>query len=97
MFVCQCKEDYDTLNHNINDNPGLGRKAFIPTWWRQGTEAELNPPPMARDELKERGFDGYALDFVECADGLRWFLQRELNMHRTVGLFLFTAALCAIR
>ncbi|KAJ7619283.1 P-loop containing nucleoside triphosphate hydrolase protein [Roridomyces roridus] len=83
MFVCQCQEDYNTLNHHINDNPGLGRKAHIPTWCRPGSEADLAPPPMNREELKARGFDGYALDFVECPDGLKWYLQKDLNMHRT--------------
>ncbi|KAJ7773680.1 hypothetical protein DFH07DRAFT_801525 [Mycena maculata] len=83
MFVCQCKEDYDTLNYHINDNPGLGRKAKVPTWFRPGTEADLVGPPMSREELKTRGFDGYAIEYVHCPDGMRWYLQRELNMHRT--------------
>ncbi|KAJ7760373.1 hypothetical protein B0H16DRAFT_1719878 [Mycena metata] len=83
MFVCQCKEDYDTLNKEINDSQGLGRKARVPTWFRPGSEEDLAPPPMGTEELKERGFDGYAIDYVECPEGMRWFLKRELNMHRT--------------
>ncbi|KAJ7764112.1 P-loop containing nucleoside triphosphate hydrolase protein, partial [Mycena maculata] len=83
MFVCQCKEDYDTLNDCINDRPGLGRKAKVPTWFRPGTDADLVGPPMAREELAARGFDGYAIEYVQCPEGMRWFLQRELNMHRT--------------
>ncbi|KAJ7812952.1 hypothetical protein B0H13DRAFT_2143472 [Mycena leptocephala] len=83
MFVCQCKEDYDLLNHTINDNPGLGRKARVPTWFRPGSENDLAPPPMSTEELKERGFDGYAIDYVNCPEGLKWYLKRELNMHRT--------------
>ncbi|KAK7023765.1 structural maintenance of chromosomes protein 5 [Favolaschia claudopus] len=83
MFVCQCKEDYDLLNHLINDNPGLGRKARVPTWYRPGTENDLTPPPMTPDELAQRGFDGYAIDYVDCPEGLKWYLKRELNMHRT--------------
>ncbi|KAJ7180479.1 P-loop containing nucleoside triphosphate hydrolase protein [Mycena filopes] len=83
MFVCQCKEDYDTLNRLINDTQGLGRKARVPTWFRPGTEDDLVEPPMSPDELKDRGFDGYAIDYVECPEGMRWFLKRELNMHRT--------------
>ncbi|KAJ7043397.1 hypothetical protein C8F04DRAFT_1072037 [Mycena alexandri] len=83
MFVCQCKEDYDTLNREINDSQGLGRKARVPTWFRPGSEEDLAPPPMGTEELKERGFDGYAIDYVECPQGMRWFLKRELNMHRT--------------
>ncbi|KAF8187572.1 P-loop containing nucleoside triphosphate hydrolase protein [Mycena galopus ATCC 62051] len=83
MFVCQCQEDYELLNSSINDAPGLGRKARIPIWYRPGTEADLTPPPMPLDELAQRGFDGYAIDYVECPEGLRWYLKRELNMHRT--------------
>ncbi|KAJ7095537.1 hypothetical protein C8R44DRAFT_813419 [Mycena epipterygia] len=83
MFVCQCKEDYDTLNNNINDNQALGRKVRIPTWCRPGHEQDLTPPPMEPAELAQRGFDGYAIDYVDCPEGLKWYLKRELNMHRT--------------
>ncbi|KAJ6450163.1 hypothetical protein C8R45DRAFT_883718 [Mycena sanguinolenta] len=83
MFVFQNKEDYDTFNNAINDNPGLGRRVRIPTWFRPGTEEDLTPPPMPRDELVQRGFDGYAIEYVECPQGLHWYLKRELNMHRT--------------
>ncbi|KAF7362946.1 Structural maintenance of chromosomes protein 5 [Mycena venus] len=83
MFVCQCKADYDLLNSSINDNNGLGRKAKVPTWYRPGSENDLAPPPMPPAELEQRGFDGYAIDYVECQEGLKWFLKRELNMHRT--------------
>ncbi|KAF7374118.1 Structural maintenance of chromosomes protein 5 [Mycena sanguinolenta] len=83
MFVFQNKEDYDVFNNAINDNPGLGRRVRIPTWYRPGTEEDLNPPPMPRDELMQRGFDGYAIEYVDCPQGLHWYLKRELNMHRT--------------
>ncbi|KAJ7098489.1 P-loop containing nucleoside triphosphate hydrolase protein [Mycena belliarum] len=83
MFVCQCKEDYETLNSAINDNQGLGRRARVAVWFRPGTKADLNPPPLSDDELRRFNFDGYAIDYVQCAEGLRWFLMRELNMHRT--------------
>ncbi|KAF7374162.1 Structural maintenance of chromosomes protein 5 [Mycena sanguinolenta] len=49
-FVFQCQEDYNTFNTAINDNPGLGRRARVPTWFRLGTENDLTPPPMPRDE-----------------------------------------------
>jgi len=29
MFIAQCKEDIDTLNHHINNTQGLGRKAHM--------------------------------------------------------------------
>lgn len=42
------------------------------------------PVLMGAVQLSELGFDGYALDYVNCPDGLRWYLERELNMHRVV-------------
>ncbi|KAJ7078123.1 P-loop containing nucleoside triphosphate hydrolase protein [Mycena belliarum] len=83
MFVCQCNEDYETLNSAINDNQGLGRRARVAVWFRPGTKADLNPPPLSDEELRRFNFDGYAIDYVQCAEGLRWFLMRELIMHRT--------------
>ncbi|KAJ7056762.1 P-loop containing nucleoside triphosphate hydrolase protein [Mycena amicta] len=86
MFVCQCQEDYNTLNRSLNDNPEFARNGRrIPTWFRPGAEraaTELQGPPNTREELKAMGFDGYALDYVECPEGLKWFLQKDLNLHR---------------
>lgn len=36
--------------------------------------------------MQRAGFDGYALDFVKCSDGMRWFLQ-NMGLHKTVGNF----------
>lgn len=33
--------------------------------------------------MRQLGFDGYALDYIDCPDGLLWFLQKDANMHRT--------------
>ncbi|KAJ7183001.1 hypothetical protein C8R43DRAFT_1145589 [Mycena crocata] len=83
MFVCQCPEDYETFNNLVNDNPGLGRRVRVPTWCRPGAVADLAPPPMSKDEMETHGFDGYAIEYVDCPEGLKWYLMRELNMHRT--------------
>ncbi|KAH0588207.1 hypothetical protein H2248_006920 [Termitomyces sp. 'cryptogamus'] len=80
-FVCQCREDSNTLNQEINDRGVLGKGVRIATWYRP--PSQLAPPPMSRDEMAEMGFDGYLLDYVECPQGMRWWLQRELNFHRT--------------
>jgi len=29
-------------------------------------------------------FDGYAMDYIDCPEGMRYFLMKELNLHRTV-------------
>jgi structural maintenance of chromosomes protein 5 len=34
--------------------------------------------------MNELGFDGYALNYVDCPDGLLWFLKKDVNLHRTV-------------
>ncbi|KAF7364507.1 Structural maintenance of chromosomes protein 5 [Mycena venus] len=77
------KQITDATVFCINDNQGLGRKARVPTWYCPGSEDDLAPPPMQPDELAQCGFDGYAIDYVECSKGLKWYLMRELNMHRT--------------
>ncbi|KAI6034873.1 hypothetical protein F5J12DRAFT_2067 [Pisolithus orientalis] len=42
---------------------------------------------MSKEELQDLGFDAYAIDQIDCPDGLLWYLRREVNMHRTaVGL-----------
>jgi len=35
--------------------------------------------------LRTHGFDGYALDYIECPEELKWFLQVN-GLHRTVRL-----------
>ena len=36
--------------------------------------------------MKQHRFDGYALDFVDCPEGMKYFLMRDVNLHRTVGV-----------
>ncbi|EGO27756.1 hypothetical protein SERLADRAFT_354935 [Serpula lacrymans var. lacrymans S7.9] len=88
-LVVQCPEDYDTLNHYLNDTDkaGLRKGARINTWFRPKQENMLVGPPMSPDEMASLGFDDYAINYVDCPDGLLWFLKKELNMHRTaIGL-----------
>ncbi|KAF5388335.1 hypothetical protein D9615_000804 [Tricholomella constricta] len=80
-FVCQCQEDSDVFNYHINDNGALGRKVRVATWFRP--QQQLPPQPLSREEMAMLGFDGYVLDYVECPEGMRFWLQRELNFHRT--------------
>jgi hypothetical protein len=34
--------------------------------------------------MRELGFDGYAIDFIDCPQAMRGFLMRECQLHRTV-------------
>jgi len=34
--------------------------------------------------MHELGFDGYAIDFIDCPEAMRGFLMRECQLHRTV-------------
>ena len=36
-------------------------------------------------QLQQLHFDGYALDYVDFPEGMRWFLSC-MNLHRTVGI-----------
>jgi hypothetical protein len=38
--------------------------------------------------MREIGFDGYAIDFVDCAPAMRSFLTRDCQFHRTVSAYL---------
>ncbi|KAF9528049.1 P-loop containing nucleoside triphosphate hydrolase protein [Crepidotus variabilis] len=82
-FVAQCQEDVDTLNHSINDEGALGRKARITTWFRPYDPQTIVPPPMSQEELELLKFNGYAIDYVDCPDAMKYFLRKELNLHRT--------------
>jgi hypothetical protein len=35
-------------------------------------------------QLRAFGFDGYAIEYVDCPDGLLWYLHMEIKLHRTV-------------
>ena len=40
-------------------------------------------------QMGNMGFDGYALDYVDYPAGMKWFLMREVNLHRAVNCHLF--------
>ncbi|KAI0340832.1 P-loop containing nucleoside triphosphate hydrolase protein [Trametopsis cervina] len=81
-FVAQCEEDYQLLNRLVADTPeALGRKARINTWFR--TQGRNQQPPVSVEELNRLGFDGYAMDYIDCPDGMRWWLQSAVGLHRT--------------
>ena len=85
-FVAQCEEDYQLLNRLcVDTNEALGRKVRINTWYRVHDESKLLPPPVPAEQLQAYGFDGYAIDFIDCPEGLRWFLCSEVRLHRTVS------------
>ncbi|KAN0134136.1 hypothetical protein V8E53_004519 [Lactarius tabidus] len=82
-FVAQCDEDYRLLNQLVSDTPeALGKMVRITTWFRPA-DGNVAPPPMTQDEMREIGFDGYAIDFVDCAPAMRSFLTRDCQFHRT--------------
>ena len=96
-FVAQCEEDYQLLNRLCVDTPeALGRKARINTWYKARDESRLQPPPLPVDQLQAMGFDGYALDFIDCPKGLKWFLCADVRLHRTVGVWFFNCRLCEL-
>ncbi len=39
-------------------------------------------------QMREIGFDGYAIDFVDCPPAMRAFLIRDCQLHRTVSLHI---------
>ncbi|KZT06482.1 P-loop containing nucleoside triphosphate hydrolase protein [Laetiporus sulphureus 93-53] len=82
-FVAQCEEDYSLLNRMLIDTPdAIGRRARIHTWFKVD-DGRVPPPPMTQEEMRGLGFDGYAIDYVNCPEGLKWFLKANLMLHRT--------------
>ncbi|KAF8520766.1 hypothetical protein BU17DRAFT_88654 [Hysterangium stoloniferum] len=83
-FVTHSEDDYNQFSRMFIDTPeGLGYKARVTVWFRPENQASLAGSPLSHDELRDLGFDGHAIDFVDCPEGLIWFLTKELNMHRT--------------
>ncbi|KAJ8519683.1 hypothetical protein ONZ45_g3400 [Pleurotus djamor] len=87
MFVMQNQRDFDTFNRYMHKDKVLGgRDVRINTWFKPGNQP--SPPPLSEDELKQLGFDGYALKYVDYPEGMKWFLCESLQLHRSaIGLF----------
>lgn len=64
-------------------NPQTGKKL------RANVAFRSNPPqvhpPIDPRELKSLGFDCYALDKIECPEGLLSYLRSDVALHRTVS------------
>jgi hypothetical protein len=43
-------------------------------------------PSYTREQCQAVGFDGFALDYVNAPEPMKWFLKRELGLHRIVRL-----------
>ncbi|KAI0751154.1 hypothetical protein C8Q80DRAFT_555406 [Daedaleopsis nitida] len=83
-IVAQCEEDYQLLNRLCVDTPeAIGRKARINTWYKPVDHSRLQAQPLPPEQLRALGFDGYAIDFVDCPEGLKWFLCADARLHRT--------------
>ncbi|KAI0722552.1 hypothetical protein C8Q76DRAFT_614426, partial [Earliella scabrosa] len=83
-IVAQCEEDYQLLNRLCVDTPeAIGKRARINTWYKPVDESRLPPQPLPPDQLRALGFDGYAIDFIDCPEGLKWFLCSDARLHRT--------------
>ncbi|TFK29037.1 chromosome structural maintenance protein smc5 [Coprinopsis marcescibilis] len=82
MFVAQCEEDLHLLNQHINDRKE-GKKISVPTWWRKYTPETIQGPPLNDEQMRELGFDGHAIDFLEYPPGMEYFFRKEVNLHRT--------------
>jgi hypothetical protein len=80
-FLFDNNEDYTKFNEHMDTKPFGDYRPH--TWFRP--KAEVEPPERSLDEIRAAGFDGYAIDFVQAPDFVKWFLKRQLDMHRVVG------------
>ncbi|KAA1477744.1 P-loop containing nucleoside triphosphate hydrolase protein [Dentipellis sp. KUC8613] len=87
-FVAQCDADYKLINKLcVDTTEAIGRRARITAWYRPPSERGPPPAPMTREEMLACGFDGYAIDYVDCPEEMRYYLTREVGLHRTaIGL-----------
>lgn len=81
-FIFEHKEDYDNFNKYADTRP-FGD--FRPTSWFRPV-GQVEPPEQSLEDLRAAGFDGFAIDFVEAPELVKWFLKRQLDMHRVVRL-----------
>ncbi|KAL5529915.1 SMC5 [Sanghuangporus sanghuang] len=87
-FVFQCEEDHKLFNHLVIDSDAaVGKRVKVATWFRPRNDSRLMREPMTMDELHHQGFDDYAMNLVNYPEGMRWFLQDEIKLHRfAIGL-----------
>lgn len=50
--------------------------------------SQLSNATHTSTQMHEMGFDGYAIDFIDCPPALRKFLMRDCHFHQTVSLSL---------
>ncbi|KAI0036757.1 hypothetical protein K488DRAFT_40522 [Vararia minispora EC-137] len=83
----------------VDTTEALGRQARIPTSLNKVSNGQAPLPmtdeqarsqyihslhiPILFFQLRELGFDGWALDFVSCPQGLHTFLKQSVHLHRT--------------
>ncbi|KAG9096070.1 Structural maintenance of chromosomes protein 5 [Ceratobasidium sp. 370] len=78
-FVCQNDEDYRKMNKLVNDEGVIGRKVRMNIWYRPPSQTQ---PPVPPEDLPKLGFNCYAFDCVQAPEGMRSYLEKELNLNR---------------
>lgn len=84
-FVFSNREDYELFNVKINDEKVCGR-VHVTVWYRPDPEkgGTITQPEHSQDTLRAAGFDGYAIDFIEAPQSIKWFLCKQYDLHRVV-------------
>ncbi|KAL7409255.1 P-loop containing nucleoside triphosphate hydrolase protein [Mrakia frigida] len=82
--VVQCEEDYQTIG-SFTDSPNNVIKAQLKKLHYTKIDKPYRPGagPVDRDQLRDLGFDGYAIDFVKAPDPVKAFLEIHCNLHRS--------------
>ncbi|WOO77751.1 Structural maintenance of chromosome0s protein 5 [Vanrija pseudolonga] len=87
-FICQTEEDYRTLlslnGTMFNPEPGKTVKVGIHLATVNVTQESANPQrPCSQERLRDLGFDGWAIDFVEADAPVVAYLCEYAKMHRS--------------
>ncbi|KAJ1934482.1 Structural maintenance of chromosomes protein 5, partial [Linderina pennispora] len=75
-FVTQCDDDYYTFTQEVIDR----MKLRIDVVSYHKSLSDFNPP-LPRDTIRELGFDGYAIDFIEAHPTVLAALCNKDNIH----------------
>ena len=76
-ILCQNQDDYDTATRQIIDKYHLRVNIVQPVF----NSWDLKPF-MSSEEIKELGFDGFAIDFIEAPEFILNYLKKVCNLHK---------------
>ncbi|TIB72881.1 P-loop containing nucleoside triphosphate hydrolase protein [Wallemia mellicola] len=76
-ILCQNQEDYDIATKQIIDKYKFRVNIVQPVFSSRDTE-----PLMTREEIRQLGFDGFAIDFIDAPEFIINYLKKSCFLHK---------------